>query len=167
VTWTPRQSNRNWYRVASSADGMKLAAADLGGLVYTSTDGGANWTPRFRVAAYNGIVSSADGNTLALIVPSNDPWEIYGQVYLSTDGGTNWTARESNRSWRGIGMSADGTRLVAAEYGGRVYTSQGNRTSTGTLGSTTAGQNDFLQFRYEGNGVFSVPAYSGGPFTIR
>jgi photosystem II stability/assembly factor-like uncharacterized protein len=92
-------------------------------LIYTSTDAGATWTPRFRVAAYNGIASSADGNTLALIVPANDPYESQGFVYVSSDAGATWTARESNRMWRGIAISPDGTRLLAAEYGVLIYTS--------------------------------------------
>ncbi|MCB1127926.1 MAG: exo-alpha-sialidase, partial [Verrucomicrobiae bacterium] len=34
-----------------------------------------------------------------------------------------WTARETSRSWRSVASSADGSRLVAAVYGGRIYTS--------------------------------------------
>ena len=168
VTWTPRESNRSWYRVASSADGTRLAAADQGGLIYTSSDSGVTWTPRFRAAAYNGIASSADGNTLALIVPDNVPWEPQrAGLYLDRRGRHLDRARESSRGWRGIGMSADGNRLVAAEFGGLIYTSGGNRTSAGALGSITAGQNDAIELRYRGNGQFEVLNASGGPFAIR
>jgi hypothetical protein len=37
--------------------------------------------------------------------------------------GTVWTARESNRNWRAVASSSDGQRLVAAVYGGQLYTS--------------------------------------------
>ena len=46
VNWTARESNRNWYSVASSADGTRLVAVVNGGQIYTSTDSGMNWTPR-------------------------------------------------------------------------------------------------------------------------
>jgi len=55
--WTPRDINRGWYAVASSADGSKLVAAVQNGQLYTSTDSGATWTPResnrtYRAAIY-------------------------------------------------------------------------------------------------------------------
>lgn len=166
ATWTPRETNRNWERVASSADGSRLAAGDQAGYLYVSTDSGATWTPRFQPAVYTGIASSADGLTLALAVPSNAPWNA-GQIYISTDGGATWVARGADRSWKSIAMSADGNRLLAAEYGGQLYTSAGNRTSTGVLGSISGGQHDYLELVYLGNGQFSVSHYTGGPFVIR
>ena len=36
ATWTPRDSNRNWFSVASSADGTRLVAVVDGGQIYTS-----------------------------------------------------------------------------------------------------------------------------------
>lgn len=40
MNWTARDSSRNWRAVASSGDGVKLAAAVNGGFIYTSTDSG-------------------------------------------------------------------------------------------------------------------------------
>ncbi len=37
VTWTARDSNRNWDSVASSSDGGRLVAGVYGGQLYTST----------------------------------------------------------------------------------------------------------------------------------
>ena len=33
--WTPRESVRSWYSVASSSDGTKLVAVDSNGQIYT------------------------------------------------------------------------------------------------------------------------------------
>jgi len=43
-TWVERTSagTRDWHRLASSADGLKLAAAVLNGPIYTSHDGGVS-----------------------------------------------------------------------------------------------------------------------------
>ena len=116
VSWTPREENRGWQAVASSADGQRLAAVEYGGRIYTSTDAGETWTARDSDRLWYTIASSADGLHLVAGVPG-------GQLYTSADGGLNWTARESNRLWFSVAMSADGERMVAAEYGGQVYTS--------------------------------------------
>lgn len=42
---------------------------------------------------------------------------------LGVQAGDTWTQRDSTRNWSDIATSADGTKLVAAEYGGRLYTS--------------------------------------------
>ena len=170
-------TGRNWYRVTSSADGSKLAAADNGGLIYVSNDSGKTWTapqPAF-FAAYHGIASTADGDKLAWIVP-NVTGETNANIWLSNDAGVTSKAVEKARQWRGIAMSADGNRLVAAENGGDafgsglvglIYTSRGNRTATGTLGSITGGQGDSIQVQYLGNGQFKVLNSSTLPFVIK
>ena len=38
LSWTARDSNRDWRTVASSADGTKLVAVVQGGEIYTSTE---------------------------------------------------------------------------------------------------------------------------------
>jgi len=116
TNWTPRESNRYWYSVASSADGTRLVAVEYGGQIYTSTDSGTNWTPRESNRYWYSVASSADGTKL-VAAANND------QIYTSTDSGTNWTPRESNRYWYGVASSADGTELVAVVRGGQIYTS--------------------------------------------
>jgi photosystem II stability/assembly factor-like uncharacterized protein len=114
--WTPRDSNRNWYAIAPSVDGMKLAAIATNGRIYTSTDSGVTWTARDSSRNWLSIASSADGTKLVSVVGS-------GQIYTSTDSGVTWTARDSNREWQVVASSADGTKLVATVQNGRIYTS--------------------------------------------
>jgi len=68
-TWTERTSagSRNWYPIASSADGTKIAAGVYAGsYIYTSTDSGATWTAQTSAGSRNwySIASSADGTKL-------------------------------------------------------------------------------------------------------
>ena len=35
IVWTPRENNRQWKSIASSADGNKLVAVVIGGYIYT------------------------------------------------------------------------------------------------------------------------------------
>lgn len=51
VTWTARESNMNWYSVASSVDGSKLVAVVNIGRLYTSSDAGGTWQAVNVVAA--------------------------------------------------------------------------------------------------------------------
>lgn len=116
ILWTAGNSGRNWRRVAASADGTKLAAVQLEGRVFLSSDSGATWTARESVRNWIGIACSADGSKLAATVRE-------GQIYTSGDSGETWTARDSNRVWWDIASSADGTKLVALENQGKIYTS--------------------------------------------
>ena len=76
MTWTTHASNQPWYCVASSADGTKLAAAVLGGEIYTSSDSGVTWTARASPRNWFSIASSADGTKLVAAV-------AVGHIYTS------------------------------------------------------------------------------------
>lgn len=119
--WTARESARNWVGVASSADGTRLVAVELGGKIYTSGDSGVNWTLCTAKPACESnsdwwaVASSADGSKLVA---------AGSQMYTSTDSGANWTPRGPTRNWSSsIASSADGSKLVALEWDGKIYTS--------------------------------------------
>lgn len=120
VTWTARDSARDWRRVASSADGSKLVAAANSGYLYTSTDSGLTWTARATDASrfWYGVASSDDGSKLVAT-------ERNGYIYTSIDSGINWTARatDAGRNWFDVASSTDGSKLVATDYQGFIYTS--------------------------------------------
>jgi photosystem II stability/assembly factor-like uncharacterized protein len=80
VSWTARDSSRNWYSVASSADGNKLVAVVYGGQIFTSTNSGASWTARDSTRDWCTVASSSDGNKLIAAVNS-----LSGRIYTSTD----------------------------------------------------------------------------------
>jgi hypothetical protein len=118
-TWTPRESNRAWNSVASSADGTKLVACTGAGAldkIYTSSDSGGTWTARGSNQNWYGVASSADGTKLVACVYG-------GQLYTSSDSGVTWTARQFSRLWRSVASSADGSKLVACVQDGQIYTS--------------------------------------------
>lgn len=116
IVWPIQDTNRDWYSVASSADGTKLVAVVNGGQIYTSTDSGVAWIPRASVQYWVSVASSADGIKLVAV-------EQGGQIYTSTDSGVTWTPRDTNRAWQSVASSADGTKLVAGVNMGYIYTS--------------------------------------------
>jgi hypothetical protein len=117
ITWTSCYTNPTaawWKAIACSADGTKLVAADQYE-IYTSSDGGTNWTPRMG-GEWSTVASSADGATL--VAASSE------FILISTDFGANWAVREGTpwANWSGLALSANGTRLVATVDGGPIYT---------------------------------------------
>jgi len=134
-----------WTSITSSQDGTKLAAADGGGYIHTSTDSGINWTLRGTVRFWYSITSSADGTKLAAV-----DWNGVddGYIYTSTDSGVTWTERTHagggvtgaslSKSWTSITSSPDGTKLAATVYGGYIYTSTDSG-ATWTTNSNSSG----------------------------
>ena len=181
VTWVLSGDtvDRDWYRVAASADGQTIAAAEhIGGRLYISRDRGATWTLVTSTPAgdYTTVAMSADGQVIAASVTGErTPGVADGAVYLSTNGGASFaplTMPGTDDNWRALAMSTDGNMLVAGtgrftSTPGQLYTSRSNRTMTGTLGSLTGGQGNSVQLQYLGNGQFRVISSAGGAFSIR
>ena len=67
-------TERRWNSVASSADGMRLVAAEDGGFVYTSKDGGATWSDPVGSRYWSSVASSADGKVL---IAAEDRGKLY------------------------------------------------------------------------------------------
>lgn len=108
--WTPRDSNRAWSAVASSADGVRLVATENGGPIYTSTDSGATWTARATAQPWRYVASSADGTRLVATMQL--------AVFHSVDSGATWTQGNWTDPFTLIGpvaSSADGVRLIAGQ----------------------------------------------------
>lgn len=197
LTWAPMNVSvggvgvtDSWYRLAMSDDGNVIAMVgnSVGGRsagtgVYVSHDSGASWTRPFSlVADYSAVAMSPDGRIIGVTVSDPNPNMLAGtvvrasgRVLRSNDGGVSFgtlTMPGTDTDWRAIAMSSDGNKLAAATgyYGGvagQLYTSLGNRTSIGTSGSITGGQNYSITVQYLGNGQFSVPSSAGSAFTIR
>jgi hypothetical protein len=179
-----------WYRVKMSADGNTIAlvansfgAFGSGSGIYVSHDRGATWAKGFAlVADYTALAMSSDGTRIAATVSNpntngTSTSTVPGRVLLSTDSGATFAPVSmpgTDTDWRAIAMSSDGDKIAAAAGDfqlnpgtGQLYTSQGDRTSIGSTGSITGGQNDSVTLKYLGNGQWSVPASTGGPFTIQ
>jgi hypothetical protein len=125
VTWTQQTSTGAdfWSQIASSDDGIKLAAVAQSGYVRTSIDSGTTWTTRTGSGnrSWWAITSSANGTHLAAVVYA-------GYIYTSTDSGVTWTEQTNSgqRQWQSIASSDDGMTLIAAPGfpgGGYIYTS--------------------------------------------
>jgi len=133
ATWTQTGApSNNWSSVACSADGAKLVAvatsfgrfggsSGLGdGLIYTSPDLGATWTPTSAPSnTWSSVASSADGARLVAVAAPYYDWNGNqllgdGAIYSSLDSGATWTRTTApSNHWTSVASSADGARLVA------------------------------------------------------
>jgi gluconolactonase len=85
VTWTQTSAPiQDWRSIASSYDGLKLAAVVRhgGGGIYTSADSGRTWTPTATLyQSWYAIASSSDGNKLA--APNDIVFDRHGGFYFT------------------------------------------------------------------------------------
>jgi hypothetical protein len=136
TAWTRHGPTDSWRAIASSADGIKLAAIDQSDTLYTSIDGGQTWNQQgFGFSFGAKIASSADGQIL-LATPAGT-----GSLLFSYDAGQSWFPSMASSDWRAIAMSADGNIVYAVDAGQVVWTSYygGNVSAQATLpGTTTA-----------------------------
>ena len=121
-SWTGHDPVKNWYFVASSADGSKLVAQVFNEHVYTSTNSGATWTEHLTDAnrIWNGVASDSNGVNLISVGQSNT-------IYVSGDSGTTWNARpvpaQPSSGWIGAASSGTGGKLFIVAPGWAVRTS--------------------------------------------
>lgn len=95
------------YSVSISAAGSLLAVGSWSGYIYTSSDGGVNWTERTSVGSrwWLSIASSSDGFRLAALAST-------GLIFTSSNGGSSWVYRQADADLWSIDASSNGLRLV-------------------------------------------------------
>jgi photosystem II stability/assembly factor-like uncharacterized protein len=123
-------NNLNWQAVACNSDGTKLIACVYNGRLYTSANAGANWEERRPDGTSNKnwrcLASSSNGNVLYAGIYEAGTGKS-GFIWRSTDSGENWTKLTPKSStagnWKDVACSSDGTKVVAVEFGGKLYVS--------------------------------------------
>jgi hypothetical protein len=123
LTWAALANSPigEWAVVASSADGMKLAAASNGpngvdGKIWVSSNGGLNWYPisGFQLSQYRNITLSNDGSRVILC--DNDHGFKVSNVSIATatsaDFNVNVPFSAQNAICGSLAASADGTISV-------------------------------------------------------
>ena len=111
--------------------------------------------------------SPAIGDVVRVSGPGAGGWKIAQNAGHSVLGanlglvGATWTPRDSDRQWYSAASPADGTKLVAAIYGGQIYTSNPAITTPGTAGYLLGGQNTAIELQYIGNNQFLPVSHEG------
>ena len=166
--WTQRGSAQKWVGIASSSDGTKIVATDIGvnangGYIYTSTDSGATWTQRGIARNYYPIASSSDGTKLVTAdYPSFDYTEPdRGYIYTSSDSGVTWVERKGagSRWWQSITSSSDGTKLAAVTWEDYIFTSSNSGVTW--VERTNSGQRIWLGIASSSDGTKLVATDAG------
>jgi hypothetical protein len=115
-TWSAKESNRDWMRVALSSDGKIQSTIVYGGQIYVSSDYGTTWAVEESNRNWRSIAVSADGKIQTAVA-------LGDFIYVSNDYGNTWFAKDSSRNWNTVNMSADGRIQTAAVNGGKIYIS--------------------------------------------
>lgn len=118
-------------RLACSADGTKVFAADLVNNIYRSADSGNTWnvTSAPMTNYWSGLAASADGSKLtAVALYDNNNSNTY--IFSSSNSGTSWLAAGAPRQrWSTVACSDDGTKLVAGTEPGYLFVSTDSGTN--------------------------------------
>ena len=160
-SWTAQAGSgvHQWYSVAMSAGGTKLAACYPLGM-FTSTDSGVTWVSRDSSRLWTRVASSSDGSRLA-------GGTFGSSVFHSTDSGATWNATGVNATYFGIASSSDGLRLAAAETTAlrtATWSSAGGpitATTVGTSGWLAGGANSAVLLVFLGGGRFQILSHEG------
>lgn len=150
--------------VTISSDGVRQVVTGNNGQVYLSTDAGTNWALVTTLASQLiAVASSADGFRVAA---AGGNAGVSGNLYGSMDSGVIWSFLPAAPvlSWSSIAASDDGSFLAATVFGGNIYFSSQNTTTTGTGGYLFGAQHSAIELIYTGNGVFLPLNHEG---TIR
>jgi hypothetical protein len=164
LNWAAAGLTKQIVAVACSYDFQRIIAAANDGsfsMIYTSSDGGANWVRRDASGSkgWIDVKCSADGSIIA--ATANDG------VSISVDAGGAWTVQGGAKAWQRLVCSPDGTSFAATVLGGNIYTSEAT-----TLRSTTPGVNGYLaggeysavELQHAGGGQFFPLSSSGQIF---
>jgi len=152
VTWTARDSSRNWSCLAASADTSRLVAAVANGDIYVSANYGATWSPTNGTANWSAVASTSDGSTLLAAING-------GQLYVSTNYGGTWTPHSASLNWISVACSANAGVLVASTAAvGGIYISTDHGNTWTPYSGPTGGTLSMLP---DGSKIFNL---AGGKF---
>ena len=153
-----------WTSLASSATGNRMYAAGGSG-VFTSTDSGHTWNGPFSALAgsWNGVATSADGETVIAVVPSK-------AVQVSYNAGSTWGPIGSLLASNAIAVacSHDATKAIVANKTGLVYTNNptGVWFSIGASAATCVAYSSSGNNYVAGNSSGSVVSLIGGTTSL-
>jgi hypothetical protein len=112
VTWTQRDSSRNWKGVSLSDNGSNQTAAGWATNIYTASSYGASWISRDSARVwFDTHVSPSGIHQVAA--------EAGGRIYTSSDYGASWSVKGFVSGWGAVALSADGSTILGA--GGEYY----------------------------------------------
>ncbi len=115
------------WSVVSDCYGLKLIAANYGGRLYTSPDGGETWVERRPLGDVNRlwVVLASDRYGLNLVVEDyHSEYPASLDLYTSPDGGETWIKNQLAGPEPGLSTTAsddDGSNLITGHS--RLYTS--------------------------------------------
>ena len=165
-------SGYSWTAVTMSADGTQIAATvdsgqfdeegtNVGGYIYTFTEGDEEWVQRAAPHRWKSIASSADGTKL-----------IAGTFrdggYMSIDAGITWTEindgtildeNENLISWWTATMSANGQNLILAGDESHVLVSEDG--GVNWVDHVDSSHDDWASLAYSGDGTLLAGVQSG------
>jgi photosystem II stability/assembly factor-like uncharacterized protein len=164
VTWMTNHSPSGDVRsIACSANGSRVAVADMESSIFYSADGGTTFTGETLPTLEIGCVAmSSDGSKLIASISQSDDGS---PIYRSVDSGMTWTQTAPVTRWDALTSSADGTKLAAV--GGFYIWTSTNSGLTWVSNRTLVNYPELLASSADGTVLATAPGYGiSGPICI-
>lgn len=142
--------------LSASSDGTRITAAQWGGEIFTSSNGGNTWVNQHQAKQWWGFTSSASGEVVVGITEKMTFW-------VSQDFGATWVApfeSSPGGSFTKSAISADGQKILVGDSVGHLYlsTDRGiNWTTKGEVANWYA-----VAMSSNGNRLFAASSNDGG-----
>lgn len=181
ASWALTQFPLNASSVASDATGTRFVAGSEYGIIWTSSDSGANWTnqtPSGPAHDQNwvAVASSSTGSRLVAIsggasttgCPGYCPQT--GDIWTSTDSGVTWidrtpTGPAHDARWMSVASDSSGMNLVAVGSGIWTSADAGLSWTQQTAPSDVSGSDVWASVASDATGKRLIAATYGDPGT--
>ncbi len=154
--WTARETMQPWSAIASSADGMKLAASAY--QIYRTTNRGETWAAD-GIDLFADIASSADGQTL-LRTPK------IGYFAISRDGGLTWSYDpDYSNDYVAVAMSANASIMAVIKADNNIPWRSGLihiSTDSGVTWTAASPSQDWTDVAISPDGSLIIGVVHGG-----
>jgi photosystem II stability/assembly factor-like uncharacterized protein len=171
---TPWWGRLGWTVTSLFSNGNNVIAAYVGpsgdahclvqqlGIIYSSTNGGSNWSPVLNISSASSIILTGFNNNIfaATLSPfCYPPGPVLSTVYFSNDNGANWSLSSNNVQVQINSLIANDSNVFAGTSSNGVLISSDNGktwtpTNTGLPDSSLGGRS-ILSFAISGNTIFA------------
>ena len=107
-------TSTGWSHIACDATCTKMAISTYGGMIYTTSNSGANWSAGGSANRNTVDLSmSLDGSVIATTEGA--------EIYISKDLGETWSGEgQTGKTWTGVTVSGNGRKIYAAARDGTI-----------------------------------------------
>lgn len=104
-------------------DTVRITSTGSCGYLVSNNGSPVGVEPQYEMNVTTFAMSSDGANVFAICTSRRGELNPNSALFASPNGGATWRSIAGLRKWSAIASSADGSKVVASEFGGKIYTS--------------------------------------------